>query len=289
MTEMSGKTVLVTGATSGIGEEAALALAKLGAHVVVHGRSAEKGEATLVRIRAEVPDASLEFLQADLASLDAVRAAAQGFLASDRPLDVLLNNAGAMHTTRKVTADGFEMTFGVNHLACFALTLHLLPALKAARGARVVSVASEAHRQATRGMPWDDLQNEAGYSAFRVYAESKLANILFARELARRLEGTGITSNSLHPGVVATGFARNDAGWMSTLWAALAVFLRSPAKGAATSIYLASSPDVAGVTGQYFSNSKTKQPSRFGRSDEDALRLWTASEELTGLSLEAGQ
>ncbi len=287
MAAMSGKTVLVTGGTNGIGEEAALALAKMGAHVVVHGRSAEKGEATLARIRGEAPDASLEFLQADLSSLEAIEAAATSFLDSGRPLDVLLNNAGAMHTSRKVTSDGFEMTFGVNHLAYFALTARLLPALKKAEGARIVNVASEAHRQARKGLSWDDMQSEQGYSSFVVYGQSKLANILFTRELARRLDGSGITTNCLHPGVVATGFAKNDVGWMATLWGALGMFLRTPAKGAATSIYLASSPAVAGVTGEYFSNCKPKRANAFGTNDEDAARLWTLSEQLTGLSLEA--
>lgn len=284
MADMTDRIVLVTGATSGIGEVTARELVRMGAHVVLHGRNPEKGAAAVARMKADTGSDAIEFLQADLGSLDAIAAAAEEFRARHGRLDVLVNNAGAMHDHRKTTADGFEMTFGVNHLAYHAVTAHLLPSLLEGERPRIVNVASRAHRMA-RGMGWDDLNAEQKYSPLPAYARSKLANILFTRELARRLEGTGITANCLHPGVVRTNFAMNDSGWIRTGWSLLARFALTPEQGAATTIYLASSPSVTGVTGEYFDKCRPTQPTRFGSDDAAAARLWTVTEELTGLPL----
>ena len=283
MGELSGRIVLVTGATSGIGQVAALELARKGGHIILHGRDQAKGEAAVALVREQAGTEAVEFLQADLASLQDIERAAGELMSRHERLDVLVNNAGAMHQTRKTTADGFEMTFGVNHLAYFALTLHLLPALLKGREPRIVNVASRAHRMA-RGLPWHDLQAEQGYSHFARYGQSKLANILFTRELARRLDGTGVTANCLHPGLVRTGFAMNDEGWIRALWRPMTVFALSPEQGAATTIYLAASPSVAGVTGEYFEKCRPSRPTRFGTDDAAAARLWTVSEELCGLT-----
>jgi retinol dehydrogenase 12 len=284
VSHMTGRIVLVTGATSGIGLVTARELARQGATVILHGRNPTKGAAAVAAVREETGSDTVEFLAADLGSMDAIEAAAVEFAERFPRLDVLVNNAGAMHKSRKTTADGFEMTFGVNHLAYFALTLRLIPALLQGEAPRIVNVASRAHRVA-RGMPWDDLQAERRYFHFARYAESKLANILFSRELARRLDGTGITVNSLHPGMVRTNFALNDEGWIKAMWSRVTLFALSPEQGAATSIYLASSPSVAGVTGEYFDKCRPVQPTRFGTDDDAAARLWTISEQLTGMTL----
>lgn len=284
MVDMNGKTVLVTGATSGIGEIAARELASQGAHVFVHGRDAGKGAATVGRIKATSGSDQVEFVQCDLASLQDIERFAGEFLQRCPRLDVLLNNAGAMHTSRKTTADGFEMTFGVNHLAYFALTLRLLPALKAAEQARVVNVASRAHRMARPDL--DDLQAERKYSSWTVYGNSKLFNIWFTRELARKLQGTGVTVNCLHPGVVKTNFALNDEGWMKKAWQLMSSLIAiTPEEGAVTSIYLCTSSEVEGMSGGYFDQCKPTRPTKLAQDADLASRLWQVSEELTGLSL----
>jgi retinol dehydrogenase 12 len=281
MSELSGKTVLITGFTQGIGKETALGLAKKGASLVLVARDAARAEAAANEVRA-AGGGAVEVMLADLSSQASVRKLAADFLARHDRLDVLLNNAGGINTSRKVTGDGLEMTFAVNHLAYFLLTNLLLDVLRASGDARIVNVASEAHKQGR--IHFDDLQLEKGYGGFKAYGQSKLANILFTRELARRLAGTKVTANSLHPGVVRTGFGRGDGGLLAWGVKIAGAFFLSPEQGAATSIYLASSPEVAGVTGKYFAKSREKSPSRRAQDDDTAHKLWDASTKLTGLA-----
>lgn len=280
---LQGKTVLITGATSGIGEVSARELARMGARIVIVGRSAEKCEATVQAIRRETGNPDVEALVADLSSMSEVRRLAGQFLSKYDRLDVLVNNAGAMFANRIETEDGFERTFALNHLAYFLLTDLLLDRLKASAPSRIVNVASEAHRVAPKGLDFDDLQARNRYRGFRVYGASKLANILFTRELARRLEGTGVTANCLHPGFVATGFTSGNGllGWAFRRMAAL--FAIPPDQGARTTVYLASSPEVAEVSGGYFDKCKPRQPQPAARDDKAARKLWDVSEQLTGL------
>ena len=277
-------TVVVTGATSGIGRETALGLARLGADLALVARDEARGEATRREVLGAGAHRALLFV-ADLSSLAQVRRLAEDLMARLDRIDVLVNNAGALHATRKLTVDGLEMNLAVNHLAPFLLTNLLLPKLKASAPSRVVTVASEAHR--TGRLDLGDLQAEKRFSVVNVYSRSKLCNILFAAELARRLAGTGITSNSLHPRVVATGFGRTDAGWLGTATRVLTPLFRSARKGARTSIHLAVSPEVAGVTGRYFKDSRVARPSRAARDEVAARRLWEASARLTGLEQRA--
>ena len=281
---MSGKKVLITGATSGIGEEAAVALAKLGAQVFVHGRSEDKIERVLARIRQEAGRQDAQPFVCDLSSMEDIRQQAQALEQRLDKLDVLLNNAGAVHQSRKLTPDGLEMTFGVNHLSYYMMALLLWPALRrSAPGARLVNVASDAHRGAR--IDWDDLQGERSWSSMRFYCDSKLMNILMTRELARRAQGQGVTVNALHPGVVATGFARNDPGLVARLTGLFAPLLASPARGARTSVWACSSPEAASHHGLYFASCKVQTPSRAALDDQAAARLWSVSQSLTGLTL----
>ena len=281
---MVGKTCLVTGATAGIGEIAARELARKGATVVVVGRSPARCEATVGLIRQETGNPSVDFLVADLSSQADIRKLAQEFQAKHDRLDVLLNNAGAMFTKRLESVDGIEMTFALNHLGYFLLTNLLLDTLKATAPTRVVNVASDAHRFVSK-VDFDDPQGQQKYGGWHAYSQSKFANILFTYELARRLSGTSVTSNCLHPGFVASNFtAGNGAmGWMMRRMASL--FAISPDEGAKTSIYLASSPEVEGVTGQYFAKEKAAESSRPTHDEAAAARLWDLSEELTGLKV----
>jgi NAD(P)-dependent dehydrogenase (short-subunit alcohol dehydrogenase family) len=281
---MSGKVCLVTGATSGIGAVTAQALAARGATVVLAGRSREKCEATADAVRRATGNGSVEWLLADLSSQRDVRALAGEFLERHPRLGVLVNNAGAMFFERRESVDGIEMTLAVNHLAYFLLTNLLLDALKAAAPSRVVCVASDAHRMA-RGINFDDLQSRKRYGGFRVYSRSKLANLLFTDELARRLDGTGVTANALHPGFVSTNIfsGHGVAGWIMRRSAAL--FAISPDQGARTSIYLATAPELEQVTGRYFERGREVPSSRASRDEEAASRLWSVSEELTSGSI----
>jgi NAD(P)-dependent dehydrogenase (short-subunit alcohol dehydrogenase family) len=279
MTGLTGKRVLVTGATAGIGKETARALAGQGAEVIIVGRNEAKTRATVEELKASTGQA-VDFLVADLSSLAAVRKLAEDFQARWDALHVLVNNAGALNLSREVTVDGFERTFATNHLSYFLLTNLLLPQLEKGGAARVVSVASEAHRG--QQIDWDDLQSQKSYAAFRVYGRSKLMNILFTRELARRVKAKGLTANSLHPGVVASSFLAKPGLW-GVAGKIAGLFMISSEKGAQTSIYLASSPDVEGVTGGYFDKSKTRTPTKEAQDDEAAQRLWAVSEELAGL------
>jgi NAD(P)-dependent dehydrogenase (short-subunit alcohol dehydrogenase family) len=281
LARLNGKTVLVTGATTGIGLETAKGLATLGARVLVHGRSAERGRRSLEEIRRAVPGAEVEFIEADLASLAAVRALAAEVLSRAPRLDVLVNNAGAANVARTVTADGFETTFGVNHLAPFLLTNLLLDRLKASAPARIVNVASRAHRGGS--MNFDDLNGEKDYSFIQSYGQSKLANILFTRALAKRLAGAGVTANALHPGVVRSGFGLNNRGLVRIVIGFARVFFISSEEGAKTSIYLASSPEVEGVSGEYFDKCEIIRPTREAQDDAAGERLWRVSAQMVGI------
>ena len=278
---MQGKTVLITGANSGIGKETVVALARAGATVVFTSRDPEKGEQAAADVRQR-SGADVALMPLDLASFPSIRALAGGFLQRYDELHVLINNAGLILTERTETEQGFETTFGVNHLGHFLLTQLLLDRVKASAPARIINVASNAHRFARGGLDFDDLQLTNSYGGMQAYTRSKLANIYFTRELARRLEDSGVTVNAVHPGVVATGFARDgDAkGLVPWLMALARPFYRSPEKGAQTSIFVASSAELDGVSGKYFANSKETQPTSIAQDDEAARRLWAASEEL---------
>ncbi len=285
-TSMNGKTVLVTGATAGIGEVAARELARKGARIVLVGRSASKCEATAAMISRETGNPAVEYFVADLSSQADVRKLALEFLDRHDRLDVLLNNAGAFFTKRQTSVDGIEMTFALNHLGYFLLTNLLLDTLKRSSPSRIVSVASEAHRFVSK-VDFDDPQGAKKYGGWHAYSQSKLANILFTAELARRLSGTGVTANCLHPGFVASNFtAGNGAmGWMMRRLAGLIAI--SIDEGAKTSIYLASSPEVEGVTGKYFAKQRPAEPTKAAHNEAAAARLWALSEELTSLKVPA--
>jgi NAD(P)-dependent dehydrogenase (short-subunit alcohol dehydrogenase family) len=279
---VSDATVVITGGNTGIGKETAVGLARAGMHVVITSRDRGRGNAAVDDIRARAESDAVEVMALDLADFASIRRFAEDFLARHDRLDVLINNAGLVQTSRSETVDGFETTFGVNHLGPFLLTQLLLDRIRASAPSRVVVVSSHAHKGARQGLDFDDLQSEGSYSGFRVYGKTKLANIYFARELARRLEGTGVTANALHPGFVASRFGRDgDIGWMGNIGMPLArPFAISSEKGARTSIYVASSPELSGVTGGYFYKCKPSTPSKAALDDEAARRLWAVSEEL---------
>jgi retinol dehydrogenase 12 len=277
---MNGKVCVVTGATSGLGKATATALARQGAQVVLVARDRGRGEATVAELSAvAATPPRLEI--ADLASMAQVRALADALGALDR-IDVLVNNAGFVAGTHRVTADGFEEVFAVNHLAPFLLTNLLAGKLTASAPARVITVSSDAHTAAR--LDFDDPHLERGWDSWRSYANSKLANILFTRELARRLAGTGVTANCVHPGVVRTGFGREGTPLLRLAVTLGRPFLLSPERGASTIVYLATSADVAGATGGYYVKSQLREPSKAARDDASAQRLWRLSEELTGLA-----
>ena len=278
---MQGKHVAITGPTAGIGRATALELARRGASLSLLCRDPAKGRA----LQAEIAGfaARPELVIMDMASLAGVRKAAEAILSQHRPLDVLLNNAGVVNSSRQVSADGFEETFAVNHLAPFLLTGLLLPTLQMADRARIVNVASDAH-SFVRGLGWDDMQAERSYKTFREYGRSKLANILFTRELARRLEGTAITANCLHPGAVATSLGTNNGPVGRIVMALLKPFIRSPERGAETSIYLCASSEVADTSGGYFVKCREQQPRPWALADSEAARRWDYSEKWTGFT-----
>jgi NAD(P)-dependent dehydrogenase (short-subunit alcohol dehydrogenase family) len=282
---MKGKTVLITGATSGIGRSTARELARLGATLFMTCRDRKRGEEAIAEIGDATGNRDLHLLVGDLASQADIRRVATEFLTTGRPLHVLLNNAGVVNLNHELTGDGIETVFAVNHLAYFLLTLLLLDRLKESAPARIVNVASDAHKFGK--LDFDDLGGERRYRWTQSYGQSKLANILFTRELARRLEGTGVTVNCLHPGAVATGLGKNNGAWAQRLIGFLGVFFRTPDRGAETSIFLANSPNVEGVSGKYFSNCKERRPSAAASNDEDARRLWKVSAEMTGIGASA--
>jgi NAD(P)-dependent dehydrogenase (short-subunit alcohol dehydrogenase family) len=278
---MKDKVVVITGATSGIGEVAADRLAQKGARIVFVARDRVRGEEMQKHLRAVAGHATHTVHYADLSSLAEQKRVAKEIADSEPQIDVLINNAGAIFTSREVTADGLEKTFAVNHMAYFVMTNILLDRIKATPGARIVSTASTAHRFGK--LDFNDLQSEKRYSAFGVYGMSKLCNILFTRELAKRLAGTGITANCLHPGGVNTRFGDANGGLMGFLFKLGKNFMISPEQGAQTIIYLASSPDVEGKTGGYYDKCKLAAASKAAQSDADAKRLWDVSAKIAGV------
>ncbi len=279
---MKTKTCMITGATSGIGKATALGLAKLGATLVLVSRKRERGESALREIVQESGNPNLSLLVADLGSQKAVRQLAKDFVGTHERLDVLINNAGVFLTKRSLTEDGLETTFAVNHLAPFLITNLLLDTIKTSAPSRIVTVSSAAHQGEV--IDFDDLQGERHYSGFDAYGQSKLANILFTHELARRLQGTGVTANCLHPGVVRTNLGSHNGLIYRTGYRLVSLFFASPEKGSRTSVYLASSPEVEGVSGKYFVNKKERESSPESSDEAAAQRLWQISEGLTELS-----
>jgi retinol dehydrogenase-12 len=277
---MKGKVCVVTGATSGIGKATAAALARLGATVVLVGRDRARTEAAAAEVgSAGGPPPRAEV--ADLSSLEQVRGLAERLAGLER-IDVLVNNAGLVLGERRVTTDGLEHVLALNHLAPFLLTSLLLPKLAESAPARVVTVTSDAHSAARLDL--SDLNLERGWDSWRSYANSKLANILFTRELARRLDGTGVTANCAHPGVVRTGFGRQARPVLKLGITIARPFLLSPERGADTIVYLASSPDVAGQSGGYYVKRQRREPSAAARDEATARKLWEISQEMTGLA-----
>ncbi|MGA7112742.1 MAG: SDR family oxidoreductase [Pseudolabrys sp.] len=279
---MRGKTVVITGGTSGIGEVAAVALAKMGARIVLVARDKSRGDATLARLRDITPDIAHSVYFADLLRLAEMKRVAAEIADHEPRIDVLINNAGALFAKRRLTEDGLERTFALNHMAYFVMTVGLRERLLASGLARIINTASAAHKGAT--LDFEDLQSAKSFGGRKAYGRSKLCNILFTREFARRLQGTGVTANCLHPGFVATRFGDQSGGLISRLiW--LAKFSAiSPAQGAETVIYLASSPDVAKATGQYFYKSMPVRPSSWAEDDRSALLLWQRSAALAGMN-----
>ncbi|MBK8049646.1 MAG: SDR family oxidoreductase [Anaerolineales bacterium] len=276
--DMRGKVVLVTGATGGIGLVTAEALAGMGATVVIVGRNAAKTEEVVTQLRSKTMNANIDSILADLSVMSQVHQAAEAFKQKYDRLDVLLNNAGAMFTDRRVTSDGYEMTFALDHLNYFYLTQQLQDLLLRSAPARIVNVSSDAHKGGH--INFDDLMGEQKFSGFGAYAQAKLANVLFTYELARRLEDSGVTANALHPGFVATGFGRNNGGWIGRLMPLIQVVALSPEKGAATSTYLASSPEVQDVTGKYFAKQAQARSNDESYDVGVQRRLWDVSEAL---------
>ncbi|MDA8279983.1 MAG: SDR family oxidoreductase [Actinomycetota bacterium] len=276
---MHGTTVVITGASSGIGLHTAIGMAALGATTVLACRDRGKAEAAAADVRAAATGGEVHVVDLDLADLPSVRACADELLARFERIDVLINNAGGIWSPRRVTRQGLEMTFGVNHLGHFALTSLLAERLRASSPSRVVTVSSVAHWFAPGGMRFDDLQSEGRYIGFDAYARSKLANILFTRELARRLAGTGVTANAVHPGPVRSGFGMDgDLGGISGLGNHLMrPFEITPEAGARTSIHVATAPELSTTTGGYFARSRPARTAPWARDDGAATRLWDMS------------
>ena len=279
---LGGKTMIVTGGNSGIGKAAAVELARAGARVVITARNEARGAAAVADISAASGSSTVELAVFDLADLSSVRSGAADLLERCPRIDVLLNNAGLILTERTLSADGYEATFAINHLGPFLLTDLLRQRLVESAPARIVNVASTAHNFARRGMVFDDLMAERSYKQMEVYGRSKLANILFTAELAERMAGTGVTVNCLHPGSVATGYARDGDATGFLAWGVkvVAPLSLTPEQGARTSVYLCSSPEVDGVTGKYFAKCKEKTPSANARDRDAAAQLWEISEQL---------
>jgi NAD(P)-dependent dehydrogenase (short-subunit alcohol dehydrogenase family) len=282
---MGGKVILITGGTSGIGKAAATALAGMGATVVITGRNEERGKRALQEIREESGNDGVELILADLTVQDEVRRLAEELRERHNQLEVLVNNAGLVLSERTETPDGIETQLAINHLAPFLLTNLLLDLLKESAPSRIVTVSSDAHRWAKIDL--DDLQSRKRYRGMQVYGKTKLANIMFTYELAERLEGTEVTANCMHPGGVNTNFGNNQGGPMNLLFRLFKPFMRSPEQGADTLIYLASSPEVEGMTGKYLADRKVKAASDAAYDETTRKRLWEASEELTGLKVTA--
>jgi NAD(P)-dependent dehydrogenase (short-subunit alcohol dehydrogenase family) len=286
---MNGRVCAVTGASSGLGFETALALARMDATVVLLCRSEERGALACEQITAQTGNASMHVVHCDHANLDTVRDAASALLARFDALHVLVNNAGLMLMQRRITVDGLEETFQVNHLAGFLLTTLLRERLAASSPARVVTVSSLAHHVGS--IRFDDLQSEHGYDGWHVYGRSKLCNLLFTYELARRLEGSGVTANAAHPGLVRTAFGRNNGPATDALMrvAQLTPLAVSPRRGARTQAWLASAPELEGVSRSYFHGHRERRSSRASHDRDAQRRLWTASEQMLEASVGAAQ
>ncbi len=278
---MNNKTILITGASTGIGLHSAIGLAKLGAKIVMVGRDQERTTQAVELVKSQTGNQAVSYLLADLSSLKEVRKLAQEFKNKYDALDVLLNNAGAIFLTRKVSVDGYEMSVALNHLNYFLLTDLLLDILKSAPSARIVNVSSRAHYRGH--INFEDLQSQHGYNGMRAYSQSKLMNVLFTYELARRLQGTHITANCLHPGFVASNFAGNN-GWFARAAMKFMSGRISVEEGAQCSIYLASSPEVEGVSGKYFNyDTQETRSSDESYNQSIAKQLWTVSEQLVAI------
>lgn len=278
---MRGKTVVITGGTSGIGKVAAEMLAEMGARIILIARDRSRGESVLARLAKINPKDAHRAVYADLTRLSEMKRAAANIAEQERRIDVLINNAGAIFSERKLTEDGLERTFALNHMSYFVVTEGLLQKLAASAPSRIISTASGAHKSAE--LDFDDLQNAKAYSAIKAYGRSKLCNILHTRELAGRLEGTRVTANCMHPGFVATRFGDESGGLISPVVRIAKLFAISPEKGADTIVYLASSPEVASVSGQYYFQRRPDLPSRAAQDNKAALRLWNESAALAEL------
>jgi NAD(P)-dependent dehydrogenase (short-subunit alcohol dehydrogenase family) len=280
---MQGKVVVITGATSGIGDVAAQRLADMGARIVLVARDETRGEAALMRLRRGDRSLSHSIHYGDLSRISEMKRLAAEIAAAEPRIDVLINNAGAMFSSRQMTEDNLERTFAINHMAYFVLTHGLRERLLASSPARIVNTASDAHKG--RVLDFEDLQSTKGFSAANVYGRSKLCNILFTRELSRRWRGRGVTVNCLHPGFVATRFGDGSGGFLSLGMRLAKTFAISPEKGAQTIVYLASSPDVASVSGEYFYKCRPATPTTEACDDAAARRLWIESAELAGIEV----
>lgn len=277
---MRGKVALVTGANNGIGKETAIGLAKLGARVICVCRDRGRGESAVAEIRRASGNDAVELMLCDLSSKASIKEFSTAFHAAHDALHVLVNNAGVINPERKVTVDGHESTFGLNHLGYFLLTQELLDLLVKSAPSRIVNLSSHAQRMLGR-IVWDDLMAERGYSSMRAYSQSKLANVMFTYELARRLEGKGVTVTAVHPGPVATGFGAELHGLMGVVMKVARPFMRTAAKGAETVVWAASSPDAASLGGKYLYDRKAVPSVRFSYDEDAQRRLWRVSEELT--------
>ena len=280
MFDVNNKNILITGATSGIGRESALALAKMGANITFIARNKLKAENLLTDIN-NISNGQNSFIIADLSSQEDIKTASEKYIDKNISLDVLLNNAGLINFKRNETIDGFEETFAINHLAYFSLTNLLLNKIKESNSARIVNVSSAAH-QFVKRMKFNDIHSKKSYKPFQVYGYTKLANILFTKKLSSILENENITVNCLHPGVVGTSFGQNNSNNLNKVLSFIVKpFMRTSEKGAETSIYLCSSPDVADISGQYFYNCKVAKTSKWAQNKEDADKLWYLSEKMT--------
>jgi NAD(P)-dependent dehydrogenase (short-subunit alcohol dehydrogenase family) len=280
-TDMKGKVVVITGATSGIGQVAAEELAGMRARIVQVARDRERGEAAVGRLRSRAPGIAHSIYYADMARISEMKRVAAEIVKAEPRIDILINNAGALFNSRQITEDGLERTFALNHVSYFVLTEGLRERLAASAPARIINTSSDAH--SGKKLDLDDLQSSKAFRGFNVYGVSKLCNILFTRELARRLAGTGVTANCLHPGFVATRFGDQSGGMFSMVVRLAKNFALTPQKGAETIIYLATSPDVANVTGQYFYKCRPATPSKEAQDDAKAGRLWEATARLANV------
>ncbi len=283
LADLTGKVCMITGATSGIGKAAAIALAACNPTLYLVARNPERAKRSVEEITEATGNAKIETLIGDFASLQDIRRVAAEFLATGQPLHILFNNAGVVMLNREETVDGFETTFAVNYLGYFLLTNLLLDRIRESAPARIVNTASGAHTYSGGRLDFDDLQSSKSFASIKVYAKSKLANILFTRTLAQKLDGSGVTVNCFHPGLVGSNLAVNNGIFARLMVLALRPIARTSEKGAETGVYLCLSPEVEDKTGLYFYDKKPKWPKSYAQNDKDALRLWEESAKLTGL------